>query len=275
MRTVSLIALACGLLAGCANSSTSVQSLQEVDIFRSNLSVGMTRLRAQYSKLEPQAVDRNTKCRRLIFDLLGISEGDSEDQALSNAFASLLARSQTFNMYDRNVMWLTGELLKDHPPGDPAFLMALGEKIENSRSDQTPPIYKTTYSALAAGFILNRVSYEGMVDTHNDQVDYEEFSLLYAWLIANGDKLVYDAETGLYTPQEPPAPEPQPEQPEAVEEAQPDEEAVDEPEDEPVDPVEEPTEEPAEVPAEESDDDAIPPTRPDPPAFDEMTVEFE
>ena len=271
MRTALLIAMMFGLLAGCARDSTSVQSLQEVDVFRSNLSVGMTRLRAQYSKLDPQTVERNTKCRRLIFDLLGMCKTDSENQALSNAFAALLTRSRSFNMYDRNVMWLTDELLKNHPPGDPAFLVALGRKIENARDNETEPIYKTTYSALAAGFVLNRVSYDGLVATHNDEVDAEQFSMLYAWLLANEDKLTYDPEAGVYFPKQPP-PEPEPEEdaedPEPAEDAGEPEDAV-----EPTEAEGQPEDEPAE-PDDQSDESEAP-ADPEPPGPDEMTVEFE
>ena len=279
MRMALLIAMVCGPLAGCARDSTSVQSLQEVDVFRSNLSVGMTRLRAQYSKLEPQTAERESKTRRLIFDLLGMCEDDSENQALSNAFAALLARSRSFNMYDRNVMWLTGDLLTDHPPGDPAFLVALGRKVENARTNETPTLYKTTYSALAVGFILDRISYDGLVSTHDDKVDYEQFSMLYAWLLANEDKLAYDPEKGLYHPQDPPPPPP--DEPETPDDEQ--EPADPKPEKEPASAEEaQPSAEPEEAAeiekhTEPSDapDETDPPARPDPPTIDEMTVNFE
>ncbi len=218
IRTALLLVLLGGaVLVGCNEASTSVKDIEEADVFKSNLSVGMTRLRAQYSKLEPKSVERGAACGSLIFDLLGMCEDDEQNQALADAFAAVIARSDSFNMYDYNVLWLAGELLKDYPPEDPTFLVMLGRKVESARSEGTPKPYKTTYSSLAVGFILNRVSYTGQVWTFNDRVDYEEWESLHTWLEANADKLKFDPEIEMYHPVEPPE---EPEEPEPAEDAE-------------------------------------------------------
>lgn len=201
MKTLRALAIAGSMLVaiGCTPNTPEQQQL---NVFRSNVSVGVMRLRSAFSELEPQTAEREADCRSLIFEMMAMCEDDLQSQALSDKLTEALARSDTFNMYDYYVLWLAGDHLRAYPPADAAFLRALAKKVEAARAADPPDIYHTQYSAMAVGYLLSATSYNGRVDTYEDRVDYNQWESLKAWMDANGNKLVYDESIKIYRPRD-------------------------------------------------------------------------
>jgi len=199
------LAVLSSLLVGCGGGGSPADQ-QAFNLFESNLRVGMMRLRSQFTQLEPQTPERDAACRRLIFDIRALCEDDAQLQTLADAFADAIAQSDIFNMYDRNVLWLAGDLLREYPPENPAYLLALAGKVENARAPDAPAAYRTAYSAMAVGYLLETLTYPARVETYDDRVNGAEWELLRDWLAAHGSKLRYDPEIGKYHPTDLPRP---------------------------------------------------------------------
>ena len=209
MRTLWALAIAGSILVavGCTPQTAEQQQL---NVFRSNVSVGVMRLRSAFSELQPRTAERDADCRSLIFEMMAMCEDDPQSQALSDELAKALARSDTFNMYDYYVLWLAGDHLQAYPPKDAAFLRALAKKVETARAADAPEIYHTQYSAMAVGFLLATTSYNGRVDTYEDRVDYRQWETFRGWMNTHGGKLTYDESIDKYRPSDHP-PEDKPE----------------------------------------------------------------
>ncbi|MHC4563405.1 MAG: hypothetical protein ACYS8X_11605 [Planctomycetota bacterium] len=198
LRPILLVLAAA--LVGCGPKDAS----PEFDVFQSDMTVGVSRLESRFGRFDPQTPERSAECRRLVFSLLALPSDDAQSQAMSDKLAATLARHDTFQMYDRDLLWLGSDLLFKHPPKAPSFLLALGRKVDNARQDDAPPVLRQEYSALAVGTILSFVAYGERVATYEDRVDYDEWDKLHGWLKANGQKLIYDATILRYRPSDQP-----------------------------------------------------------------------
>ena len=213
MRTTLILLALAAVLTGCAEETADQAAF---NVFRSDVAVGVMRLRSQFSEIEPVSPERDHACDRLLFEMEALCDDDRQKQFLANELAVELARSETFKMYDRHVLSTGQHLLREFPPEDPSFLMVLAKKIENARSPDAPGIYRTTYSSLAVGIILNAVTYPDRVETYDDRINYAQWGRLHQWLTAHGKKLIYDPDIRKYRPKDhPPAPRPPREAPEA------------------------------------------------------------
>ena len=199
MRIALVLVTVGAVLAGCTDAPSDAQFS---DAFKSNVKVGILALQSDFSDLEPQTRERNGQCYKLVQQLLWEPVDDAQHQYLSDKLTAALAKSDTFKMYDRWVVFFAQDYILEHPPEDPSFLKALARKIDNARQVDSPDLYRTVYSSLTVGFILRAVTYPEGVSTDDDVVDYQQWVRLQAWLDEHGKDLIYDTDLGRYRPRD-------------------------------------------------------------------------
>ncbi len=192
--SLALILLAC-LVAGCVEESIEPdRSAQLTD----DLAASMGRLRSNYAALQPDTAQRRADCRHLVGSMLYMPNTPEEHRQLADELAAALAASDEFQMFDGSIMLLGSQEIKDHPPADRSYLQALADKIDNARSPDAPQAYRTTYSSLAVGIIVETVDYPYRVDTYDDRVNYAQWGRLRNWLNENLSNLQLDGESNVY-----------------------------------------------------------------------------
>lgn len=190
----ALILLAC-LAAGCVEESIEPAGPQQLS---ADLTSRMSQLEADYAALQPDTPQRRADCRHLVASMLYAPNTSEEHQQLADKLAAALAASDEFQMFDGSIMLLGSQEIKDHPPADRSYLQALANKIDNARSPSAPQAYRTTYSSLAVGIIVETVDYPYRVDTYDDHVNYAQWARLRDWLDENLSSLQLDGESNIY-----------------------------------------------------------------------------
>jgi len=195
MRASLPLILLTGALLGCAQPSNEVTGPKS---FAVELGRYMAKLESDYAAFEPPSPQRDSASRRLVWSMLAMPIDPAENQQLSDRFAAALTASDRFRMYDRDIMLIGSQVLKDYPPTDRSYLAALARKINNARGPDAPIPYKTEYSSLAVGLIIGSVDYPQRVDTYEDRVNYDQWDQLDAWLNENLQTLRLDPQTNRY-----------------------------------------------------------------------------
>jgi hypothetical protein len=153
-------------------------------------------LRSQYVSYEPVDRRRSSDCRRIVNSMVFSADNA---QGLSDTIASLLKESETFRMYDYDLLSIGSEALADCPPKDNRYLLVLAKKVNNALVDPaTPDAYRTKYASLTVGVLLNTIHYPARVETFNDEVNLRQWDAFRTWLDENFDALFYDDATNVY-----------------------------------------------------------------------------
>ncbi len=153
-------------------------------------------LRSQYVSYEPVTRRRAGDCRRIINSMV-FSADDA--QGLSDTIAGLLSESDTFRMYDYDLLAIGSQALADNPPRDNGYLLVLARKVDDAlASPEAPADYTTKYASMAVGVLLDTIHYPARVETFNDNVNARQWDAFGVWLERNFDALYYDEATGVY-----------------------------------------------------------------------------
>jgi hypothetical protein len=161
--------------------------------FRSDLTYSLTALEQDYTDYSPSDPRRDANCRKQVWAILARAETDTEHQAVSDELAGALAGSDTFRMFDNEVLAIGADTFRNYPPTSNQYLTALASKVNNAMADpSSPSAYRAEYASLAVGHLLDTINYPGTVKTYNDQVNHAQWRAFSTWLDANFDSLVYD-----------------------------------------------------------------------------------
>ncbi len=191
---IALILLACTAV-GCMEESIEPVTASP---FTLDLDRCVAELQDSYAALEPATRQRDNDCRRLVWSMLAMPNTAAEHQELSDRLASLLAANDEFRMHDGHIMLLGSQAMAEHPPTDRAFLMAMAGKVNRARRPDTPEAYRTSFSSLAVGIIVDSVEYPDRVDTYDDEVNYAQWDILHGWLETNMPNMHLDEQTKRY-----------------------------------------------------------------------------
>jgi len=183
------------MLLGCEPTDSNTAMVE----FRNDLDYPLSVLQQDYDSYEPVDIRREADCRKLVFSIIARAETDEEKQVVSDELAFLLAASETFSMFDSEVLTIGSDTLRNYPPTDNFYLEALVEKVNNTMTDpHAPDAYRTQYASLAIGHLLDTIDYPGTVGTYNDQVNQAQWSEFSDWMGGNFNSLVYDNEYQCY-----------------------------------------------------------------------------
>jgi len=188
------VALSFLLLAGCEQppEQTPLRTFaQEVDLT-------IAELQRNYSSLEPRTGERINTSRGLVSPLMATVRNDSQAALLADRFAKALRTSETFQMFDYDILWIGSDVLVKFPPQDKSFLMAVARKVQHARRPDAPHAYRTLYSGIAVGLLVNLVDYPGRVETYDDRLNEAQWQRFFAWLEEHFDVLEYSPEKTKY-----------------------------------------------------------------------------
>ena len=196
MLLTILLLLTPAMLIGCEPASTESP---EMVAFRNELDLSTTQLQAEFCAFDDFSAQRQSQCRRLVFRMLSLAETEEQKQILSDEFAAALtAGAPQFQMYDRDILTIGSDTLRNFPPADNAYLLALVEKVAYPFAIAEPTPDAGQYASLAVGHLLSTIDYPGVVGTYDDQVNRTQWNEFVLWFDANSDSFVYDADHHCY-----------------------------------------------------------------------------